>query len=367
MKIEIGESLACSWLRHVRQCWLVQANWKFLEHWERRLTDPELQVLFDTMRARFDVDGGVFKKTRGAGQFLRQGEIDSVGVDHGGGVHAVEIAFHEAGLKYGTTTETSDRVLKKMLRTLIVLRALRPPETQLHIYFLSPKVNPADQQLLEETFAALRKEYPDVEWQCFVNDDFGEEIVRSTLEKAHGVADSSELFARSAKLLELMDYRSRPHSGVQQRRRAGERKESAAAHNKIRPLVEGIVQTLLVDAPQLLSASDRRGLQDREYCRDRLNLRINYALLRKVAEGPRGDDGRNRYWTKTLSGRPHLGDFYICNNWKEKDHYHNARHLLTFVEGVAVRNAAQPEVKALRQHEEDLRAFLAIAASRSDS
>ena len=28
MKIEIGESLACSYLRHVKHCWLVQANWK---------------------------------------------------------------------------------------------------------------------------------------------------------------------------------------------------------------------------------------------------------------------------------------------------------------------------------------------------
>lgn len=40
MKIEIGESLACSYLRHVERCWLAQANWKAPEHWGRRLTTP---------------------------------------------------------------------------------------------------------------------------------------------------------------------------------------------------------------------------------------------------------------------------------------------------------------------------------------
>ena len=28
MKIEIGESLCYSYLRHVKRCWLVQSNWK---------------------------------------------------------------------------------------------------------------------------------------------------------------------------------------------------------------------------------------------------------------------------------------------------------------------------------------------------
>ena len=349
MKIEIGESLACSWLRHVRQCWLVQANWKFLEHWERCLTDSELQVLFDTMRARFDVDWGVFKNTRSAGQFLRQGEIDAVGVDHGGGVHAVEIAFHEAGLKYGTTTETNDRVLKKMLRTLIVLRALRPPGTQLHIYFLSPKVNPADQQLLEETFAALHTKYPDVEWQCFINDDFAEAIVRSTLEKASGTADSSELFVRSAKLLDLAKCDGRLRTSV--RRTDSAPRQRSAGPKPIVPIVEGLMQTLLVDVPALLSAEDKRKLQDKVHCKE-LGLNIgNHALLRRKEEGPQVN-GHNRYWTRLF------GDFYVCSQWS-RNHHSNARSLLAFVEDIATRNEEKPKIEELRRHEQDLRDYLA--------
>ena len=184
MKIEIGESLACSWLRHVRQCWLVQANWKFSEHWPRCATDAELDALFKAMKARFNGDGEVLKQTKDAGQFLKQGEIDVVGVDVHGDVHAVEVAFHEAGLQYGNTAQTNARVLKKMLRTLFILRAFCPPDVHRHIYFFSPKVNRVVHQPLEGTFAALHREYSDVEWQFLANGDFAEKVVAPTLEKS---------------------------------------------------------------------------------------------------------------------------------------------------------------------------------------
>ena len=206
MKIEVGESLACSWLRHVRNCWLVQANWKVSEHWKRYAAEEELDELFRDMKGRFDDAGSdgesVFKKTKGAAQLLKQGEIDVLGIDHEGGVHAAEVAYHEAGLHY----KEPKAVLKKMLRTLLILRAFRPPNTQLHIYFLSPKVNPAVRQPLEETFADLGTEYPEVEWLFFVNDDFAKTIVRPTLVNASGIADSSELFVRSIKLLDLVEH-----------------------------------------------------------------------------------------------------------------------------------------------------------------
>ena len=81
MKIEIGESLGYSYLRHVKQCWLVQVNWKASEHWAKHMTDAELEAMFAAMRQKFDPDGSVFKKSRDAAQFLRQGEIDVLGVN----------------------------------------------------------------------------------------------------------------------------------------------------------------------------------------------------------------------------------------------------------------------------------------------
>lgn len=142
--IASGKSLACSYLRHVKRCWLVQTNWKTPERWGEGQQDADR---FSDLKQRFDRDGAVFKKTKDAAQFLKQGEIDVVGVDREGNVHAMEVAFHEAGLNYGhTAEETYNRVLKKMLRMIFILNRsilIHPPQTALHAYFLSPKVNPA--------------------------------------------------------------------------------------------------------------------------------------------------------------------------------------------------------------------------------
>jgi hypothetical protein len=102
MKVEIGESLGYSYLRHVKLCWLVQANWKASEHWHKRLTDDELEQEFGSMRAKLESHDSAFKgslkETKTCSQFLKQAEIDVVGVRLDGSVYAVEVAFHEGGL-----------------------------------------------------------------------------------------------------------------------------------------------------------------------------------------------------------------------------------------------------------------------------
>lgn len=201
MKIEMGESLCYSYLRHVQKCWLVQANWKASEHWESRLSHEELEEMFRSMWQNFDLGGSVFKGTKDSAQFLKQGEIDVVGVGQDGSIHAIDVAFHEAGLNYGGGV--GNRVLKKLLRTLLILRAYHPGEVPKSIYFISPKVHPASQQPLEDIFSKLRREYPAEDWHLFTNESFSERVLRPTLRAADKVADTSELFVRSAKLLEL--------------------------------------------------------------------------------------------------------------------------------------------------------------------
>lgn len=342
MKIEIGESLACSYLRHVERCWLAQANWKVSEHWERSLSDAELEALFLEMKRRFDRDGAVFKKTKDAAQFLKQGEIDAVGVDRQGGVHAMEVAFHEAGLNY--TGKTVNNVLKKMLRTLLILRAHHPPQTPLHISFLSPKVYPAVQRPLEATFADLRMAHPDVDWRLIVNDEFVEAVVKPTLEKAGDVADSSELFVRSVKLLETAGYTLLPPTPN------GAPPPPNGPERRIQPFVRSLMRTLLVDAPALLSDAEKSDLQDNEYCKSRLGLHISWPLIRRVDLGRKDSAGRDRYWKSPYRG------FYVCNDWWKQHHRANAQALLTFVADLIRRNPARED--ALRPHAQAFRDYL---------
>ena len=350
MKIEIGESLAVSYLRHVKGCWLVQANWKVSENWGQRQTEAELDALFQGMKRRFDPEGNVFKKTKDAAQLLKQGELDVVGVDLEGRVHVMEVAFHEAGLKYNG--DTANRVLKKMLRALLIIRAYLRPKTPLHISFLSPKVNTADQQPLEATFADLRKEYPKIEWSLIINDDFTERIVKPTLEKASNVADSSDLFVRSAKLLKLAKYRLDPPPSV-----SNGPPPSSLPHNgedKIQPHVQDLMRTLLIDYPTLLSDSEKRKLMDKEHCKNVLGLKLgNFPLIRQAKIGREGNDGRDRYYANPY------GDFWLCRQWQKNYHHTNAEKLLSFVEKLAHDKNGQPGAHMLKKHAQVFRDYLA--------
>lgn len=89
MKIEIGESLGYAYLRHVKQCWLVQANWKASEYWKPVKTDNELEAIFLDMKKKLERDGGVFKQTKNASQFLKQSEIDVLGVGQDGNARSL--------------------------------------------------------------------------------------------------------------------------------------------------------------------------------------------------------------------------------------------------------------------------------------
>ncbi len=73
----------------------------------------------------------------------------------------MEVAFHVAGLNYGDSTDT-ENVLKKMLRTLSILRTYHPPQMPIHIYFLSPKARRRVRQTLETKIAALQEACDDV-------------------------------------------------------------------------------------------------------------------------------------------------------------------------------------------------------------
>ena len=363
MKIEVGESLGYSYLRHVKQCWLVQANWKASEHWPRRLAGNTLDAMFADMRARFDPDGSVFRRTANAAQFLRQAEIDVIGVDWEGGVHALDIAFHEAGLNYGGGADK--RVLKKLLRAMLILNCYHPPETKLHIYFLAPKVNPGVQETLEAAFTSLRGEYPAIEWKLIINDDFYRQVVWPTLEKAATVADTSELFVRSAKLLHLAEAATDavPAHTRENRRvaddagRFGHRgtatTPSNPARGRVQPLVQDLMRTLLEDYPTLLDDTDVRNLLNQDYCKINLGLQIgNHALLRRVEDG-RKISGRDRYWK-----HEYAGECYVCSQWWKAHHVDNAKSLLRFVEGLIERMPDHPGILELKRHRQALRDYI---------
>ena len=48
MKIEMGESLFYSWLRHVKECQIVQTNWTTSPQWTLRHEDELIDIMTQT-------------------------------------------------------------------------------------------------------------------------------------------------------------------------------------------------------------------------------------------------------------------------------------------------------------------------------
>ncbi len=75
MKIEMGESLIYSWLRHEKQCQLAQTNWKASPYWEVDSRN-DLQALAEKF-LRYYQDKYQFDILKGCSleQFIKQAEL----------------------------------------------------------------------------------------------------------------------------------------------------------------------------------------------------------------------------------------------------------------------------------------------------
>lgn len=214
MEIEIGESLCLSYLKHVKKCVIYQTNWKLSSWWLQELGKKSpAEELYDQLKKSpskektaatdFDVKDVL---TSDFSQFLKQAEIDVLGVDKDGNVYAIDVAFHERGLGYGKKIDARDRVMKKFVRSYMIMLGCFP-DKKCTVIFASPKVDAAKQDLimpaLEELQADARFKDKRITFEYIANDKFKAEILDQTIEASRNDADTNELFLRSYKLLNL--------------------------------------------------------------------------------------------------------------------------------------------------------------------
>ena len=145
MKIEVGESLFYSWLRHIEKCQVVQLNWKVSATWELH-NQEKIQSLHLAVKEHFlqHSEYKPFSNDVRLTQRIKQTELDAIGVSiHNGAqyVYAGEIAFHESGLNYGGKEGTVNKILEKVTRAAMCLIGYIGIEDG-DIIFASPKINP---------------------------------------------------------------------------------------------------------------------------------------------------------------------------------------------------------------------------------
>ena len=81
MKIEIGENLIASYLRHVEDCRIVQTNWKTSSQWKvTEYEDKKSRELFDKIKSS-PLFSEIFKNN-GYDQLIKQAEIGQLYFSH---------------------------------------------------------------------------------------------------------------------------------------------------------------------------------------------------------------------------------------------------------------------------------------------
>ncbi|MCL2599371.1 MAG: hypothetical protein FWD76_05650 [Firmicutes bacterium] len=208
MKIEMGESLVYSYLKHIEQCQIVQTNWK-ISQGQELYNLAEAEQLYESsklyFKEKYDID--LYKQLSGLSQVLKQSEIDVVGVKlkkQETTVYAVDIAFHTNGLQYGDKNATRDRVSKKLLRMLLSLQASFEKIDVLRVIFASPKVHNASSSLLVDAIDDINKFLTDNQSkqrvELLMNQDFVDTILAPIIQLNEEIVDATELFVRAVQL-----------------------------------------------------------------------------------------------------------------------------------------------------------------------
>ncbi len=213
MKIEMGESLVRSWLRHCKGCQFAELNWKPSSTWPGIITDNHNRW-FDEAKDKFGAS--IMKGTSKLSQFIRQAEIDVFGLRIVDGkvatVISIDTAFHSNGLQYKGKIETAARIKKKLFRSAMILD-IYFPKVPAEILFMSPRVsNSYAQELFHvvpelDGFSAGKFQY---KYGCIINKDFEELVFNRVLAVSNIVEDTSELFLRSVQMCNLFSRRIIP-------------------------------------------------------------------------------------------------------------------------------------------------------------
>lgn len=321
MKVEIAESLLLSWLRHVQGCVVAQMNWKPSPSWSVA-RDRELNQVFEVAQdfASQNIGIQIFKKGC-FNQFIRQAEIDVLGLRLPDGtgtrtVIAVDTAFHEGGLNYGSADETVGRVLKKLIRGAFALEAY-VDAGEAFVMFATPKVAEPIRRRIEhhlvEIEALLARQAAltmhRLRFRLIANQDFTDEILQPVLARADAVADTSELFLRAYQLLSLCEPTPRKHLAQANCR------ETAGDGDRIGKHVRATMQNLA--ATNRLSPGVVGKLLDGRYCKATFNLGLPFLKAVDptvdVSRQRIDSNGYGRYWKHPLKINNH--EFLMCSQW----------------------------------------------------
>lgn len=314
MKIEIGESLVYSYLKHLKGCRVVQTNWKTSGNWV--VTEYEqlrAKELFNRI-SNAPTFSGIFKNSSFE-QLIKQAEIDVIGINTAENtIYGIDVAFHSAGLNYGSKKETALRIIKKIFRTIFVMQSYFNEYEKFNSYFITPKTNPATQIIIDELIIQAKEliEDDNISIDFISNDEFYENIVDPLLKNINNEHDTMELFSRSVKLLHL-DHRKIAKTEITPKT-SNTKSFIIKDNRKVKNMAIGqFVQHCFRDAyaKNFITPEEINKLQKEEYSKNTFNL--NFEVLRNKSRVLTDKNDRPRYYKRELF----CENYHLCSQWIE--------------------------------------------------
>ena len=322
MKIEMGESLMLSWLKHIKNCQIATLNWKCSKEWNF-YNKEEIQDLLQKINIKFSND--IFGKSKPE-QIISQTELDALGFNIDGdiikNIYTVDVAFHENGLHYNSDGKNNNlnKITAKFLRTALVLYSIFNTKTG-NITFATPKVQPKDKNgLIERTKEIedfMKSLGFDFKFSFICNEDFYEQIFIPIQQASKDESDTAELFMRCLQMINLFDNNTNKNNSLKHTI-PNPKKSGTMDICKVADIVhETLIPLLQSDA---VTPEEINNFLDETYSKN--NLGINFALL----SHNRFVNGRSRYY----SGQIEINGqkYFICSEWYESCR----RKVLTWIE-----------------------------------
>lgn len=311
MKIEIGESLTSSYLNHVMGCRVIQTNWKLSGNWIITDHDKSRARLFYQKIINSSYFDEIFKESSFE-QLLKQAEIDVLGINTTElTVYEVDVAFHGAGINYGSKEETAQRILKKIFRTLFVMQTYFEQYNHFHSLFITPKTNLATLKLINDLLQKANELIDDdsITIGLITNDQFFASIIDSTIQASKYENDTSELFLRSVKLLDL-DSRKKivdRKNKLLIPKKSNEKNKKEIGGMKIGQYVQYTFREAFKQG--LISYDEVQNLQNPQY--SKINFNANFEVLKLKTRTIIDTSGSTRYYSREFF----CGDFYLTSQW----------------------------------------------------
>lgn len=204
MTNDICESLIYSWLKHIKECQVVETNWKKSKNWN--CNNAESCQIYDEFCKIFNIENADYSK------FMNQGECDVIGIkskDNKVNIICAEVAYHGKQLNYGgSSTEDADKVIKKFLfNTLNVIENFDVEYAE--FYFITNKIGDTLYKNIDENLKKLiqliRTHKPNYKYEIMHEDKF-KSIVIDVDKIKSDINDSNESFARAMQIFSSTDF-----------------------------------------------------------------------------------------------------------------------------------------------------------------